>query len=277
MEANNSTLIIGPPKSGKTTFQAQLWARILANDGRIKLRKIPDNITGIEKAYDRLASGEETTTTAAEENLSVVIPVTLDDKEFDLVCTDYGGEQVSNITQLMGFDKHWEDRAKSNDRWILFIRPGEIYPIYDISQAGIPSIDESENKSNHTRTKLSEQYHFIELLQALLYARKTGVKSRINIPKLLVVMTCWDELKTNLSPCEVLKSKMPLFNHFVESIWDNESYKIIGLSAQGFPLDNQEAKDKYLDELPESFGYIVLDNNPNDPDLTRLIKLALDL
>ena len=72
-------------------------------------------------------------------------------------------------------------------------------------------------------------------------------------------------------------SKMPLFNHFVESIWDNESYKIIGLSAQEFPLDNQEAKDKYLDEMPESFGYIVLDDNPREPDLTRLIEIALDL
>ncbi len=277
METNNSTLIIGPPKSGKTTFQAQLWARFLDKSGKVKLREMPENITGIEKAYKRLASGEETTATPAEENLSVVIPVILEDKEFDLEFKDYGGEQVSRITQLMEFDKNWEDRAKSNDRWILFIRPGEIYSNYDLSQAGTPNIDDSEDKGRNTSTKLSEQYHFIELLQALLYARKTGVKSRINTPKLLIVMTCWDELNTDLSPLEILKSKMPLFDHFVESIWDNKSYKIIGLSAQEFPLDNQEAKDKYLDELPESFGYVVLDDNPKETDLTRLIEIVLDL
>lgn len=277
METNNSTLIIGPPKSGKTTFQAQLWARFLEKSGRVKLRNMPENITGIEKAYERLASGQETSTTPAEENLHVVIPVTLDNKEFDIEFKDYGGEQVSRITQLMEFDKNWENRAKSNDRWILFIRPGEIYPTYDLSQAGTPNIDDSENNERKTNTKLSDQYHFIELLQALLYARKTGVKSRIKTPKLLIVMTCWDELNTDLLPLEILKSKMPLFDHFVESIWDAQSYKIIGLSSQEFPLDNQEARDKYLDELPESFGYIVLDDNPKETDLTRLIEIVLDL
>ncbi|TYA74933.1 hypothetical protein FUA24_16670 [Seonamhaeicola marinus] len=255
-----------------------MWARFLEKSGKVKLREMPDNITGIEKAYERLASGEETSATPAEENLNVVIPVILDDKEFDLEFKDYGGEQVSRITQLMEFDKNWENRAKTNDRWVLFIRPGEIYPIYDLSQAGgAPSINRLKDEESNPSQKLSDQYHFIELLQALLYARNTGVKSRIDTPKLLIVMTCWDELKTTSSPHEILRSKMPLFDHFVESIWDKESYKIIGLSAQEFPLDNPEAKNRYLEEMPESFGYIVLDDNPKETDITRLIEIVLNL
>lgn len=276
MEINNSTLIIGPPKSGKTTFQAQLYARILAKKGRIKLTKAPKNIIGLESACKRLADGKETETTAADENLEIVIPVSLDGKEFDLVCKDYGGEQIRNITELMEYDQNWSDRARANDRWILFIRPGMLYHSYDLSKTGYAESDDDKT-NNPANNDLSDQYHFIELLQALLYARGSGIKSRIIAPKLLVVLTCWDELKTTDSPDKVLLSKMPLFHHFINSIWKQDSYKIIGLSSQGFPLDNPEAEDKYIDELPESFGYLVLDDNPEEHDLTKLIELALSL
>ncbi len=276
MEANNSTLIIGPPKSGKTTFQAQLYARILANKGCIRLAKTPENITGLENACNRLANGKETETTAADENLETIIPVSLGGEEFDLVCKDYGGEQVRNITELMEYDQNWRNRTKDNDRWILFIRPGELYHSYDLSITGYAEIDSKKDDTSEGN-KLSDQYHFIELLQALLYARGTGIKSKIEIPKLLIALTCWDELQTEKLPSEVLLSKMPLFHHFVGAVWGHDSYKIIGLSAQEFPLDNKRARDKYLDELPESFGYLVLDDNPEERDLTRLIELAITL
>ena len=133
MEINNSILIIGPSNSGKTTFQAQLYARIQANQGRIKLLKTPQNISGIENARDRLADGLETETTPATENLEVVIPVSLEGVDFDLVCKDYGGEQVRDITQLMEYDPTWSKRAQEHDRWILFIRASEIYHHYDLN------------------------------------------------------------------------------------------------------------------------------------------------
>jgi hypothetical protein len=55
------------------------------------------------------------------------------------------------------------------------------------------------------------------------------------------------------------------------------AFKIIGVSAQEFPLKTDEARNKYLDEMPQNFGYLVLDDSPKEKDLTRLIEKALFL
>ena len=70
---------------------------------------------------------------------------------------------------------------------------------------------------------------------------------------------------------------MPLFAHFIASNWLAGAFNIIGVSAQEFPLKTDEARDKYLDEMPQNFGYLVLDDNPKEKDLTRLIEKALSL
>lgn len=276
MEANNSTLIIGLPKSGKTTFLAQLYNRIINKNCRITLGKTPDNIKSILNACERLAEGKPTEPTAASENVKLVIPVELDNKFFDLICPDYGGEQVSNVTEFMEYDNNWQKLTKDNDRWILFIRPGELYHHYDLSLKGYTDID-SKRDNLSLENQLSHQYLFIELLQSLLYARDVGVKSKIKIPKLLIVLTCWDELGTTKKPIEILIEKLPMFSHFIDTIWQTDSYKIIGLSSQEFALDTKEAQDKYLDDLPESFGYLVDENSTHEKDLTKLIEIALNI
>lgn len=276
MSLNNGILIIGPPNSGKTTFIAQLYGRMQAKQGRIVLARMPQNITGIKSAYERLADGKETITTAATDNLEIVIPVKLDETELELVFKDYGGEQVRDITKLLEYDKPWQKRARENDRWILFIRPREIYHHYDLSITGYAGIDSSGSGAG-IHNELSHQYNFIELVQALLHARGTGIKTELRSPKLVIVLTCWDEINTKLTPAKLLKEKLPLFCQFIDTLWANESYTILGLSQQEFPLDTDEARDKYLDELPESFGYMVDDAGKHDKDLTRVIEIALQL
>ena len=276
MKINDSILIIGPPRSGKTTFLAQLYTRIQDDKGELRLTKTPENIEGLLNACNQLAAGKEIDTTPADENVEIVIPVRLADKKLDLVCKDYGGEQIRNITHLLEYDDRWSSRAKSNDRWILFIRPGEIYNQYDLSQSGFAERDD-EKRTTNIEGSFSDQYHFIELLQSLLHARGTSIKTFLKSPKLLVVLTCWDELDTNDQPVQTLTKRMPLFHHFVHTLWEKDSYKVIGLSAQHFPIDNDEARDKYLNELPETFGYLVLEDIPEEQDLTRLIQIALDL
>lgn len=275
MTANNEVLIIGPPKSGKTTFLAQLYGRLLDKKGKLKLVSAPENIDGIKRAYDRLTVGEETESTPATDNLEVKIPVILEGQEFVLHCKDYGGEQVRDLVALMEYDKTWIDRAKMNDRWILFIRPAEIEQRFDLSKKGYA--EKGQKESNLSISGTSDQSQFIELVQVLLHARGTGMKDRIETPRLLIVLTCWDELKTDLTPKEILQQKMPLFTQFILASWLPETFKIIGVSAQEFPLKTDEDRDKYLDEMPQNFGYLVLEDNPKEKDLTRLIEESLTL
>jgi len=275
MAVNNEILIIGPPKSGKTTFLAQLYGRLMNKKGNLKMASAPENIDGIKNAYDRLAAGKESETTPATDNLDVKIPVIHQGQEFVLHHKDYGGEQVRDLVALMEYDKTWIDRARTNDRWILFIRPSEIEQRFDLSMKGYAVKNHEEKDIPITGT--SSQSQFIELMQVLLHARGTGIKNAIDTPRLLIALTCWDELNTNVSPKEILHQRMPLFAQFIAVNWIPDSFKIIGVSAQGFSLKVNGNSDKYLDELPENFGYLVLDDNPKEVDLTRLIEEALNL
>lgn len=277
MNTNNEILIIGPPKSGKTTFLAQLYGRLMAKNGQLIISRSPKNAEGIQNAYERLSMGLETEATPSLDNLEVEIPVKLktDDQEFILHYKDYGGEQVRDITLMMEYDENWVKRSRENDRWVLFIRPGEIYHHYDLSMKGFAEVKGSNEEKPENRT--SDQYHFIELIQALLHARGTGMKNRIKTPSLLIALTCWDELKTKKKPLQILQEKMPLFYNFIEANWVEGTFRILGVSAQGFPLDSEAAREKYLDELPESFGYLVLEDNLEESDLTKLILEAMDL
>lgn len=275
MAVNNEILIIGPPRTGKTTFLAQLYGRLLDKQGKLQLASAPENIDGIKNAYYRLAAGEETEPTPATDNLEVKIPVIHEGQEFVLHCKDYGGEQVRDLVALMEYDKTWIERAKTNDRWILFIRPSGIEQRFDLSEKGYAEKDQKE--SNSSISGSSDQSQFIELVQVLLHARGTGLKDPVDTPRLLIALTCWDELGTDLTPEEILQQKMPLFTQFIVANWLSGAFKIMGVSAQEFPLKTNEGRNKYLDEMPESFGYLVLDDNPKEKDLTRLIEKALTL
>jgi energy-coupling factor transporter ATP-binding protein EcfA2 len=273
--ANNNILIIGPPNSGKTTFLAQLYGRMQTKKGVVTMIQTPHNIVAIQGAYERLAEGLETQATPANENLEITIPVQVKGKKIDLTFKDYGGEQVQEITDLLSYDKTWQKRAQENDRWILFIRPGLIYHHYDLTLTGYADIS-SGNEHEKLHNELSHQYTFIELIQALLHARGSGIKTDLNVPKLVIALTCWDELETQLSPKEILVQKLPFFLHFVSTLWAEDSYTIVGVSSQEFRLDTIDARDKYLDELPESFGYMVSEAG-QERDLTRLIEISLEL
>ncbi len=273
---NDSILIIGPPDSGKTTFIAQFLTRVKKRKSSITLSKTPENIKAIKDAVNRLAMGEEPITTSADENVELVLPLNVDDQNIELVCPDYGGEQVNDITEFMEIDNYWRKLLDRSDRWILFIRSHDITPEYDLS---INSYEEvtAEKSENLISPGLSEQSKYIELLQSVLYIKNKGVKQLIDTPSLSIVLTCWDELKTKEKPMEVLQKKLPMLLHFIETVWQKETFKIIGLSAQEFPLTTQEAKDKYQDELPENFGYMVDQDGNKDKDITKLVKMSLQL
>ncbi len=276
MEMNNSVLIIGHPATGKTTFIVQFYIRVMKRKSSIKLTKTPENINAITDAVRRITSGEEPMPTPAEENVEVTLPIKVDGKNIDLVCPDYGGEQVNNLTALMEIDSQWEELVNRSNRWMLFIRPHMITSEYDLSISSYAEIAERKSTA-FTSPGLSDQSKFIELLQVLLYTKNKGLMHSIVVPKLSLVLSCWDELnlENKKTPVQVLYEKMPLLLHFVETAWVNDAFRVFGLSAQEFPLTTQEAKHKYLNNLPENFGYMVDQEGAQDKDITKLVEMAL--
>lgn len=275
MSTSKSVLIIGKPASGKTTFLAQFLTRVTKGKSKVKLVSMPDNIKAISDAQKSLSSGEEPATTQSDRNVELNLSLDIDGNNVQLSCPDYGGEQISAQTELMEVDNTWQKRVKGSHNWLLFIRASKISPEYDLSVTSYETV-EKDKSDVHKELVLSEQSSYIELIQSLLYAKGVGVRQERKLPKLVIVITCWDELNNELTPKEILIEKLPMFNNVIDAMWNRQKLSVLGLSAQEFTLkDDIKASNKYLDDLPESFGYMVTEEGNKDKDITRLIDWAI--
>jgi GTPase SAR1 family protein len=274
--SNKSILILGKPDSGKTTFIAQFYTRLVKNRSAITLYKSVGDISAISDARDRLSNGDETQPTSTEKYEQMLLPIKYNGQNVDVKYPDSGGEQVTKIFEERKVDENWvRNLAESND-WILFIRLSSLTAISDLSNT---TIEKESLKTDSLKPleefEISDQSFFIELLQILLQIKGNNYHSKNNSIKLNVVLTCWDELNYEGSPKLKLNKELPLLCDFIEANWGKDSCRIFGLSAQEFKLDNQEAKDRYLDEGPENFGYLIKPDESKTKDITLLISEIL--
>lgn len=272
-----SILLIGKPHSSKTVFLSQLYSKLLNKKSKLRLYKSGIDLTPISGAREALALGEEPQPTPAEKSINFYLPIQIDEKQVDLKCPEYGGEQVLEIVENRELNKEWTFSIQESDIWVLFIRLNNINKSLDISDVAY-SENQGERpgvESSDVEDKLSDESFFIELLQILLYARNFDYHHINDRIKLTVVLTCWDEMNTKDNPRILLQSKLPLLLEFMESNWDEKYLNLVGLSAQGLSLKSAENKEKYEIDGPEEYGYIILPDGTKVNDITQLIELAL--
>lgn len=276
MDEKKSILIIGKPGSAKTTFLAQFVIIARKAKSAVKFWKTPENIQPIENAIKKLRAGEETGSTPADHNLTIALPITVKGIDIEMVCPDYGGEQINAILNLREIDSHWSELITRSSSWVVFIRPQNLEQTFDLSNKSYQG-DTSDIKNTKTpQFKVSDQSGIIELIQMMLFAKKIGYQKAIKSPRLTIALTCWDEVKDEISPKAFLEKSLPLLNQFLTTNWSTGDFQIMGVSAQGFKLNIQENRDKYLDDGPEKFAYIVKGNSLEKvSDLTLLIEEAL--
>lgn len=273
---NKQLLIIGKPHTSKTVFIAQFYSRLQKRKSKLFLYKPVEDLSAISAARDALAKGEEPESTNTERRVNLLLPVQIGQQQIDLLCPDYGGEQINAILSSREVDKKWMEAINKSDNWMFFIRLNTIFKPLDISEITVTEENTQDNKSVVEDVySLSDQSSLIELMQILLHAKEHDYHSKNVKVKLTVVLTCWDELETKDKPKNILQKSLPLLLSFIEANWVAEKLKIVGLSAQGFPLDTKENKEKYEIEGSENFGYIIKEDGEKTDDITELILEAL--
>ena len=273
---NKQLLIIGKPHSSKTVFIAQFYSRLQKRKSKLSLYRPVDDLSAITAAREALANGEEPDATNSERNVNLILPIQYEDQQIDLVCPDYGGEQINTILSSREVDKNWLDSIKQSENWIFFIRLNNISEQLDISKVTVTEEHtQGSVKVAEIPYIISDQSALIELLQIFLHSKDHDYHFKNSKIKLTVVLTCWDELETEENPKQVLQKSLPLLLNFIESNWKAEKLKIIGLSAQGFPLDCEENKEKYQIEGSENFGFLIKEDGQKTNDITELILEAL--
>jgi len=271
-------LLIGKPDSSKTVFLTQLYSRLQKNQSTLKLYKKVGKLSAISASRESLSNGEEPQPTPLESHVEFELPVLLDGQEVDILCPEYGGEQVNTIIDSRHLNKDWLDAVKKSNNWIVFIRLNSISKPVDIADVTVTEEHikkETEAEHEPDMYTISEQSSFIELVQILLDIQQFNYHSVNNQTKLTIVLTCWDEMARNGRPSDLLKEKLPLFAEFIEANWDKESVKILGLSALGFSLKLPENKEKYQIYGPEKYGYLILPDGSDTNGITELISQSV--
>lgn len=270
---NSNILIIGGPNSGKTHFGGQLYLRFRCDEYNYKISTPPEDLTIFQEVVDCLSDGRSATHTNVDSHKKLSLEV-IDSKGYitSISFPDYGGEQIKQIVDSRQINELWRSQIQGSNNWMFFIRLDEVAEIEDIVNRPLPESVSTKNNTD-TALKISDNAFFVELLQMLLFAKQVSFKQNITIPKLMVVLSCWDALKLDEGtiPAILLKSKLPLFYEFVSNLWDEKDLDIVGLSSTGKTLSDKKTDDEYLNNSPENFGYVILPDGKKEKDLTVLI------
>lgn len=272
----NRILVIGGPNAGKTHFGGQLYGRLRSKKFSYKIHpnNIPTDLTIFEDVLNKLYEGKRADHTEHSANKSVELIVD-DEQNSNILFSfpDYAGEQVKAIVSSRQINNIWKKYIEESTSWMLFVRLDEIANIDDITNNGLP---DSETLTERSKTKppvkVSDVAFFIELLQILLYLKKTSSFTKINEPKITVVLSCWDLLNQadNTLPSDVLKDKLPMLYHFIANNWKENRFDILGLSSTQKELTDEPDED-YIENTPINFGYFVNQKGEKEKDLTLLI------
>jgi hypothetical protein len=267
-------LLIGRPRTTKTTFLAQFYAKAESKNGAIKLEKHKGNLKPIIEALGNLSAGLEVQSTEGAANAELELLVSAGDEMFELICPDYGGEQVNELINNYEVSDTWQTLVQKSNNWIVLIRPLDLSISHNLVSKNWK--EEDIDNSKKTEFNVSEQSKLIELIQILSNIKALSYQEKIRTVRLTIALTCWDELGDNYKvPKDCLKKYLPLFSNFIDTNWEEGTFKILGLSAQGLSLNNPENKEKYLDEGMEKFPYIIRENGEKVHDITELIFEAV--
>jgi len=269
----SSILLIGESGVGKTHYGAQLLRRLMNGDGRLRMNGAATNLEPFEAALDSLNEGRAAGHTATSIYVDSVWPIIdADGHKAELVWPEYGGEQIKTIIESRRVPDTWQTRIGAADAWLLLIRLQQTRIGDDIFSRPLENLRGSSTDNREVQP--SDQARLIELLQMFLFAG--GLSGRSDrLPRLGVLLTCWDEAAIETTPEEALNERLPLLAAFLRSTW--KTPLIMGLSALERPLSPTARDMDYVSQGPEHFGYIIRPDGTRSNDLTAPIHAMLSM
>lgn len=265
-------VLLGGPNSGKTHFAGQLYGRLRRKAGRLLLRReggTPADLSALEDVLRSLARGHAAQHTSAQTWAEITLPIVdTAGQVIDLRWPDYGGEQLNTAFQQRAISQAWRDRLRNASGWIVLIRLNAetTYP-EALQRLREGAIDQATSAGR--LSKWDANARWVELLQLLLYVAGHGSVQQIKTPRLVVMLSCFDELGAQVAlPHEILASQLPLVYSYIQSIWSPGAFSVWGLSALGRHLDERSEDECFIDEGPENQGWVVGPDGSRSEDLT---------
>jgi len=268
---DHTILVLGGPKSGKTHYGAQLAIRLKKKTSAVKFYEQPENLELFEEPMECLGRGRLANHTPVAVSKDVVLPIELaNGTRARVVWPDYGGEQVQEMFRSRITSLDWNERAATAEGWLLMVRPELFRATRDLLHRPLKDFEPRNGVSSRLPDWLPEAA-LVEMLQMLLFVRRSGRESRLATPRLVVAITCWDESKTveaTTRPQDELKRLTPMLANFVEGLWEPSSLTVVGVSALGKTLTATDDDEDFVDLGPHRQGFVVLPDGSETKDLT---------
>jgi hypothetical protein len=274
-------LVLGGPSTGKTHYAGQLLGRLRHDrQGRLRLRVGgADDLGKLEEVLACLEEGRAAGHTPAGTWTGIKCHLeTRDGTDVLLEWPDYAGERLFSVIDSRLLALEWRNSVHTAQAWMLFIRPSILHLYEDLVSrpTGLPP--------GHTRSKMKDvggegwddRARYVEMLQMLLFAAGRSTSKLLSLPRLAVVLSCWDELEDAGTPEEVFAKRLPLLYAFVRNTWLEDAWSIWALSSLGRALRPDERDEDFALQGPEKFGFVIPPGSTeHDPDLTAPVAWLL--
>lgn len=271
-QVSNSILLVGESGVGKTHYGAQLLRRLMRGKGALRMNGAASNIEVFEAALESLDEGRAAGHTARSVNVDSVWPVVDNAGRLaDLVWPEYGGEQIKSVIDNRRLPDAWQKRVADADGWLLLVRLQQTSVGDDMFSKPLAELKGSSVAKHEVHP--SDQARLVELLQMLIFSH-ISTSAQHRLPRLGVLLTCWDEAAPRQTPRAALAARLPLVSAFVRSNWRDPL--IMGLSALERPLSPTRGDPEYAIKGPEHFGYVIAADGTKSSDLTLPIHDLLD-
>jgi len=248
-------LLVGLPKTGKTSFVAALWHVLKSEEieDSLRLSVLGGDDTYLNQIRDEWLDYIEVVRTTQQNE--AIPTMHLVDKTGTLKCAlsvpDLSGETyLSHWT-----DREWSDKFTSAAREasgiLVFLHPNQPLEAPEITTTWrmLGPLTEEEAASEPT----AEQPHWdpekaagivqlVEVLQFLKHNLRTPLR-------VAVMVSAWDLVKKhNATPEDFIRTRTPLLEQFLRTNSDSFNFTVFGVSALGGDLENKEDTDRLQNE-----------------------------
>jgi hypothetical protein len=277
--SDKSILILGDASTGKTHYGAQLMLRLESAECAARYFRPPENVEPFKDAMRIVCSGRSAAHTTGDNTRSVALPIEFPDGARVLVeWPEYAGERLSHLVRQRHAGDDWAKAAQRADAWMLFVHHDKFAPGRDMLNRPVSEYMDLRHEASKENVEWSSQAQLIELLQMILFLRRTSLRSPIASPRLAVALSLYDTLPGAESyrlPADAPKAYAPLLADFIGANWEPNARFVIGLSALGRSLDPEKPDNEFVDRGPAENGWIIKPNGEKHADLTwPLVQLV---
>ena len=263
---------MGESDVGKTHYGAQLLRRLNLTDGALKMSGAPSSIEPFEAALEKISLGLAAGHTPGSYYADSVWPVEDElGNKADLVWPDYGGEQIKTLVNSKRLPATWRDRIIDSAGWLVMVRPTRTV----INEDALTRSGTASHADDTVAVSLSGQARVIELLQMLLFIRSASANHLEVPPPLVLLLSCYDEINTELAPDNYIETFLPLIDQFLKTNWPSDRRSVFGLSALGQALNEQTPDMVFAQAGPEFHGYVLSPEGSRLSDLTVPVRMFM--